>query len=80
MIAVLEWVDGFGYDTQVVGIFSSFVKAREAFREQADNTGDYELRFTDFCIDEPLEEPFDWSESKKLFPKHHKKKRGNSNG
>lgn len=69
MIAVLEWVDGFGEDTRVAGIFSSLDKARETFKEQAYNKYEEQLRFVNFCIDKELDEPFDWYEAEKLFPK-----------
>lgn len=75
MIAVLEWIDGFGHDTAVIGIFSSIKKARATFANRQHETDEKQLRYQSF---EPNKKCwFDWYDAEKLFPKSGKQKKEN---
>lgn len=73
MIAVLEWVDGFGNDTAVMGIFDNVEAAQKVFSPYPQNDSDHERRFTEIKINE--EDYFDYYDGEPLYPKK-KKKRG----
>ncbi len=69
MIAVLDWVDGFGADTSVLGIFPNLEEARKALEPIKANTPT-ELKYVEFqfgMVD------WDWYEATPLYSK--KKKR-----
>lgn len=65
MIAVLNWVDGFGNDTCVIGIFPNLEEARKACESIKINTSS-KLRYEEFqfgMVD------WDWYEATPLYPK-----------
>ena len=65
MIAVLDWTDGFGNDTYVMGIFPNLEEARKACEPIKANTSS-ELRQAKFqfgFVD------WDWYEAPLLYPK-----------
>lgn len=65
MIAVLSWVDGFGADTAVWGIFESIEDAQAEYAEYKDKKDNYErLRYQEFVFGSV---DFDWYEAKELF-------------
>lgn len=71
MIAVLDWVDGFGADTYVIGIFPNLEEARKACEPIKANT-DSELRYAEFqfgMVD------WDWYDATPLYPKKKKQRR-----
>ena len=71
MIAVLDWVDGFGADTRVVGIFPSLEEARKACGPIKKNTRT-ELKYAEFqfgLVD------WDWYEAAPLYSQNKKQKR-----
>lgn len=47
MIVVLDWFDGFGNDTYVVGVFPNLEEARKAYEPIKTNT-ETELRYEKF--------------------------------
>lgn len=63
MIALLTWVDGFGADTQVIGIFPTLEAAKHYAKK-----GDRYVEF-DFGLVE-----FDIYEAKEIYPKKKRKK------
>lgn len=71
MIVVLDWVDGFGADTYVVGIFSNLEEARKACESIKANT-ETELKYEEFqfgFVD------WDWYEATPLYSKKKKRQR-----
>lgn len=67
MIAVLGWVDGFGSDTSVWGIFENIEAAQAEYAEYKDKEEKHErLRYQKFTFGSV---DFDWYEAKELFPK-----------
>ena len=71
MIAVLAWVDGFGADTYVAGIFPSLEEARKTCGPINTDTS-HELRYEEFqfgIVD------WDWYEATPLYPKTKKQRR-----
>lgn len=71
MIAVLGWVDGFGADTQVLGIFPTLTEAEKYAGEDYEN-----CRYTEFEFGEVN---FDFYEAKKFFACERKKKKRHKN-
>ena len=67
MIAVLAWIDGFGADTDVVGIFETLEQARECF--PWDRNENNPRRYQEFNLNE--ETYFDYYDQ----PFLHKRKR-----
>ena len=67
MIAVLSWVDGFGADTSVWGIFKTIEEAQAHYAEYKDRKDRHQrLRYQKFTFGAV---DFDWYEAKELFPK-----------
>lgn len=48
MIVVTSWVDGFGYDTAVLGIFENVEKAKEKCKEFVDG----DIRYQEIPLNE----------------------------
>lgn len=48
MIAVMGWVDGFGNDTVVLGIFENIEKAKEKMQDFKDN----DIRYQEILLNE----------------------------
>lgn len=71
MIVVLNWIDGFGADTRVVGIFSNLEEARKACEPIKANT-ETELKYEEFQFG--LVE-WDWYEATPLYPKKKRRQR-----
>lgn len=69
LIAVLGWVDGFGADTYVYGIFNSLENARKIVPKKL--YGDIEPRWVMITLNE--EAPgLDWYDAQPLFPSEKK--------
>lgn len=64
MVAVLEFVDGFGHDTEVIGIYPTLEIAKTKFSQ---NFLYQEFDFGKVC--------FDLYEAKEAYPKVKKKKK-----
>jgi hypothetical protein len=69
MIAILTWIDGFGYDTCVIGIATSLEEARKKYQSQYNGR---ETRYQEVIPNS--EQWFDWYDGKPLF--NQDKKRG----
>ena len=63
MIALLEWVDGFGADTHVRGIFPT-LNAAKPYIEEGNRYVEFDFGLVDF----------DFYEAKKLYPVKKKRK------
>ena len=63
MIALLTWVDGFGADTQVRGIFPT-LKAAKRYAEKGDKYVEFDFGLVEFDI----------YEAKDIYPAKRKKK------
>lgn len=72
LIAVLGWVDGFGADTVVYGIFDTVESARAAVPQKFGD--DTEPRYVSISLNKPAED-LDWYEATPLFPRKKRKKR-----
>ena len=70
LIAVLGWVDGFGADTYVYGIFNSVENARKIVPKKLYD--DKEPRYKIITLNEEARD-LDWYDAQPLFPS---KKRG----
>ena len=71
LIAVLGWVDGFGADTYVYGIFNSLENARKIVPKKLyDNK---EPRWVMITLNEEAHE-LDWYDAQPLFPSKRKRK------
>ena len=65
MIAVLDWVDGFGADTKVSGIFENIEQAVAFVGDLEENAKkDYPSRYEEFSLGEV---DFDYYEAQKFF-------------
>lgn len=64
MIAVLVRVDGFGYDTQIYGIFPTLESAKQHYRENF-YYQEFEFGEVNFDIDEAKEASFEETLPKK---------------
>ena len=71
MIAVLDWVDGFGQDTYVSAICENVQQAQQLFPRGAE--GYHPTRYQEIKIGEELD--LDYYDAKDLFPKKKKKKK-----
>ena len=74
MVALLGWVDGFGADTQVKGIFYSVEEAQE----YAHLDGDERDRFQYFKTGKVVY--FDWYDANDFPPRNKKKKKSKKKG
>ena len=74
MIAVLDWVDGFGSDTMVSGIFENMEQAIAFVGDLKENAKkDYPSRYEEFSFGEVC---FDYYEAKKFsVPKKNYRKK-----
>ena len=63
MIALLKWVDGFGADTHVVGIFPT-LDAAKRYAQKDEKYVEFDFGLVDFDI----------YEAKEIFPAKRKKK------
>lgn len=66
MIAVLNWVDGFGADTEVFGIYDSVETARQALSYDRDT--EYPLKYQTIEMNRPCS--LDYYEAKYLHPRN----------
>lgn len=73
MIAVLDWCDGFGNDTCMLGIYESVEIARDKVAPYGENDKFHERRYQEFNLNEEV--CFDYYEAEPLHKKK-KKKRG----
>jgi hypothetical protein len=69
LIAVLGWVDGFGADTYVYGIFNSLENARKIVPKKL--YGNMEPRWVMITLNEEARE-LDWYDAHPLFPSKRK--------
>ena len=69
LVAVLGWVDGFGADTYVYGIFNSLEDARKIVPKKL--YGDIEPRWVMITLNEEAPE-LDWYDAQPLFPSEKK--------
>ena len=72
MIAVLEWADGFGNDSAVMGIFDSVEAAQKVFAPYPENDSYHKTRFINIKMNEKIY--FDNEDGEPLFPKKKKKR------
>ena len=62
MIAVMNWVDGFGNDTVIYGIYTDVETAKKSYPINGS-----EARYVEIEINRPIEA--DWYDGEPLFPK-----------
>jgi hypothetical protein len=70
LIAVLCWIDGFGEDTYVYGVFDSLENARNVVPKQIN---DHEPRYEIITLNKTCAD-LDWYGAKPLFPNNNKKR------
>lgn len=68
MIAILEWIDGFGNDTYVKGIYPNFEQAEQAHLADEYSKGDRWQEFEYGSV------AFDWYEANNFPKKKNKRK------
>lgn len=71
MIAVLEWCDGFGNDTCVLGIYDSIETARNKVAPYGESDKYHERRYQEFDLNEEVY--FDYYEAEPLHKKNRKR-------